>query len=308
MNYTLPQLKMFVTIAQTQSITRAAEELHLTQPAISVQLKNFQDQFDLPLTEIIGRQLYLTEFGKEVALAAQRVLDEVHKIDFLTAAHKGQLSGTLKISSVSIGNYVMPYFLSGFMESNPGVELLLDVTDKKDVIESLEKNEVDFALVSVLPEKLTLEKMELIDNKLVLVGNAQTNFPKKPSSKSLLEKLPLIYRERGSGSRLLMEELLSKSNLKVKKKMELTTNESVKQAVMAGLGYAIVPLISLKNELRFHDLQIIPVKGLPIQTNWYLVWLKGKKFSPIAQAYLNYLQKNKTQIVKDSFSWHEQWS
>lgn len=308
MNYTLPQLKMFVTIAQTQSITRAAEELHLTQPAISVQLKNFQDQFDLPLTEIIGRQLYLTEFGKEVALAAQRVLDEVHKIDFLTAAHKGQLSGTLKISSVSIGNYVMPYFLSGFMESNPGVELLLDVTDKKDVIESLEKNEVDFALVSVLPEKLTLEKMELIDNKLVLVGNAQTSFPKKPSPKSLLEKLPLIYRERGSGSRLLMEEFLSKSNLKVKKKMELTTNESVKQAVMAGLGYAIVPLISLKNELRFHDLQIIPVKGLPIQTNWYLVWLKGKKFSPIAQAYLNYLQKNKTQIVKDSFSWHEQWS
>lgn len=308
MNYTLPQLKMFVTIAQTQSITRAAEELHLTQPAISVQLKNFQDQFDLPLTEIIGRQLYLTEFGKEVAVAAQRVLDEVNKIDFLTAAHKGQLSGTLKISSVSIGNYVMPYFLSGFMESNPGVELLLDVTDKKDVIESLEKNEVDFALVSVLPEKLTLEKMELIDNKLVLVGNAQTSFPKKPSPKSLLEKLPLIYRERGSGSRLLMEEFLNKSNVKVKKKMELTTNESVKQAVMAGLGYAIVPLISLKNELRFNDLQIIPVKGLPIQTNWYLVWLKGKKFSPIAQAYLNYLHKNKTQIVKDSFSWHEQWS
>jgi DNA-binding transcriptional LysR family regulator len=308
MNYTLVQLKMFVTIAQTQSITRAAEELHLTQPAISVQLKNFQDQFDLALTEIIGRQLYLTEFGKEVAVAAQRVLDEVNKIDFLTAAHKGQLSGTLKISSVSIGNYVMPYFLSGFMESNPGVELLLDVTDKKDVIESLEKNEVDFALVSVLPEKLTLEKMELIDNKLVLVGNAQTTFGKKPSPKSLLEKLPLIYRERGSGSRLLMEEFLSKSNLKVKKKMELTTNESVKQAVIAGLGYAIVPLISLKNELRFHDLQIIPVKGLPIQTNWYLVWLKGKKFSPIAQAYLNYLQKNKTQIVKDSFSWHEQWT
>jgi DNA-binding transcriptional LysR family regulator len=171
MQYTLNQLQIFLKISQTKSITKAAEELFLTQPAVSIQLKNFQNQFQIPLTEVVGRQLFITDFGKEIANAAENILNEVYAINYKTLAYKGQLSGRLKISIVSTGKYIMPYFLSGFLKLNPEIELLLDVTNKSKVIESLENNEVDFSLVSVLPEKLAIDKVELMQNKLFLIGN-----------------------------------------------------------------------------------------------------------------------------------------
>jgi DNA-binding transcriptional LysR family regulator len=139
MNYTLHQLQIFLKITQTKSITKAAEELFLTQPAVSIQLKNFQNQFDIPLTEVVGRQLYVTEFGREIAIAAENILNEVHQINYKTAAYKGQLFGRLKIATVSTGKYVIPYFLSKFMNANPGIELVLEVTNKALVIDALKK-------------------------------------------------------------------------------------------------------------------------------------------------------------------------
>ncbi len=153
MNYTLNQLQVFLKIVQCKSVTRAAEELHLTQPAVSIQLKNFQDQFDIPLTEVVGRKIYITDFGMEIAQAAQRIINEVHAINYKTLAFKGQLSGKLKISVVSTGKYIMPFFLSSFMKEHPGLELEMDVTNKSSVIESLEKNEVDFVLTPKISSK-----------------------------------------------------------------------------------------------------------------------------------------------------------
>ena len=144
MNYTLHQLQVFLKVTQTKSITKAAEELHLTQPAVSIQLRNFQDQFEIPLTEIIGRQLYVTDFGKEIAIAANTILDEVYAINYKTMAFKGQLSGRLKLAVVSTGKYVIPYFLSGFLKNNASVELEMDVNNKTKVIKALKNNEVDF--------------------------------------------------------------------------------------------------------------------------------------------------------------------
>src|SRR6056297_907114 len=143
MNYTLHQLRVFLKITDNQSITKAAEELNLTQPAVSIQLKNFQDQFSIPLTEVVGRQLYVTDFGKEIAEAAEKILNEVDAITFKTMAYQQQLAGRLKISIASTGKYVMPYFLSDFMRKHRGVDLVMDVTNKTYVIESLERNEVD---------------------------------------------------------------------------------------------------------------------------------------------------------------------
>ena len=236
MNYTLNQLNIFLKVAQLQSVTKAAEELFLTQPAVSIQLKNFQDQFEIPLTEVIGRQLYVTDFGKEIARAAENILNEVYAINYKTLAFKGQLSGRLKISIVSTAKYIMPHFLADFLKLHPNIELILDVTNKSKVIESLENNEVDFSLVSVLPEKLDLHKIELMQNKLFLVGNLEKKFNKPCYDKKIFEELPLIYREKGSGTRLVMERFIEKNNLPVHKKMELTSNEAVKQAVMSGLG------------------------------------------------------------------------
>ena len=307
MNYTLNQLQIFLKIVQTQSVTKASEELHLTQPAVSIQLKNFQAQFDIPLTEVVGRKIYITDFGLEIAAAAENIINQVYAINYKTLAYKGQLTGRLKVSVVSTGKYVMPYFLADFMEQHSGIELLMDVTNKNKVIKSLENNEVDFALVSILPNTLNIEKLDLLQNKLYLVGSTKTKYKKASSIAEIFKELPLIFREKGSGTRQTMESFIERNNLSVRKKMELTSNEAVKQALLAGFGYSIMPLIGIKNELNNNELQIIPIKGLPITTSWSLIWLKGKKHSPVATSFLEYLKKEKTQIVHDKFRWYEQY-
>ena len=307
MNYTLHQLQVFLKVCQLESITKAAEELYLTQPAVSIQLKNLQDQFEIPLTEVVGRKLYITDFGKEIAVAAENILNEIHAINYKTLAFKGKVSGKLKLSVVSTGKYIIPYFLSDFLKKNEGVELMLDVTNKAKVIKSLKHNEVDFSMVSVLPNDLVIEKVELMQNKLYLVGNKEHKQKKKINDNSIFETLPLIYREEGSGTRYVMEKYISQNSVQVRKKMELTSNEAVKQAVIAGLGYSIMPLIGLKNELLNGDLQIIPVKGFPITSTWNLIWLKGKNFSPAAAAFFNYIKAEKENIIKQRFDWFEKY-
>jgi DNA-binding transcriptional LysR family regulator len=307
MNYTLNQLQIFLKVTQTKSVTKAAEELHLTQPAVSIQLKNFQDQFDIPLTEVVGRKVYITEFGKEIAMAAESILDQVNAINFKTHEYRGLLTGRLKISVVSTGKYVMPFFLSDFMAQHKGVELLMDVTNKSKVIESLDKNEVDFSLVSIVPDNLNVEKIDLLQNKLYLVGNARHGSEPSWTPKRIFSELPIIYREQGSGTRQTMERFIERNAIPIVKKIELTSNEAVKQAVLAGLGYSIMPLIGIKNELHNGELQIIPMKGLPIKTMWSLIWPKGKSHSPVANAFLSYIRKEKSAIVKEKFPWYEEY-
>ena len=307
MHYTLHQLQVFAKVVHTKSITKASVELHMTQPAVSIQLKNLQDQFDIPLTEVVGRQLYVTDFGMEIFKMAERIIDEVYAINYKTMTYKGHLSGRLKISCVSTGKYIIPYFLAGFLKEQAGIELILDVTNKSKVVNSLENNEVDFSLVSVLPDKLQIEKVDLMQNKLYVVGNRERKFKKGTHDKKIFEDLPMIFREQGSGTRVVMENFIEKNKLPVKKKMELTTNEAVKQAVIAGLGYSIMPLIGLKNELNNGDLQIIKIKDFPIKSTWHLIWLANKKFSPVAEAFLKYIKKEKDKIITEKFEWFNKY-
>jgi DNA-binding transcriptional LysR family regulator len=307
MNYTLSQLEIFLKICQNQSITKAAEELHLTQPAVSIQLKNLQNQFDIPLTEVIGRKLYVTDFGKEVAKMAENIIFQAHEIAHKSKAFKGELIGKLKISVVSTGKYVIPYFLAGFLKKNPGVALKLDVTNKVKVLENIANNEVDFSLVSVLPTDMNIENLELLQNKLYLVTGKNSHYPKKKYDVSIFEELPIIYREKGSGTRYTMEQYFESKGVLLQKQMELTSNEAVKQAIIAGLGSSIMPLIGLKNEIYTGDLKFIPVKGLPIKSSWQLIWQKNKGFSPVASAFLQYLRDNKDQIIQKDFMWSEEF-
>jgi DNA-binding transcriptional LysR family regulator len=304
MNYTLNQLRIFVKVVQLQSVTKASEELHLTQPAVSIQLKNFQDQFEIPLTEVVGRKIFVTEFGKEIAMAAIQILEQVNTITHKTLAYKGQLFGKIKISIVSTGKYVMPYFLGPFLKNNPGVELDMDVTNKNKVLKSLQNNEVDFALVSILPESIKYEKIDLMQNKLFFVAH-KTFVSKSTKTEFIFNETPLVFRENGSGTRQAMERFITQNSIEIQKKMELTSNEAVKQAIMAGLGSSIMPLIGIQKEIQNKDLQIVPIKGLPIMTNWSLIWLKGKNHSPAALAYLAYLKEEKDQIINTHFSWYE---
>jgi DNA-binding transcriptional LysR family regulator len=306
MNYTLHQLQVFLRVAALQSVTKAAEVLHLTQPAISIQLKNFESQFPEPLTEIIGRKLYLTSLGKQVLPLAQAALQSLQALDIRSKEEDHLLRGKLNLSIVSTGKYVMPYFLQQFLEANPLVELNMDVTNKAMVIDSLEKNEVEFSLVSILPDRLSIEKISLMPNKLFLVGPYQHKWNAKQSFKALTH-LPLIYRELGSGTRLTMEKFLEKRKFNTDKKIALSTNEAVKQAIIANLGYSIMPLIGIKHELKQKDVRIIPFPGLPVSTTWNLIWLKGKKHSKVATAFLQHLRSEKNSIIEKHFSWTERY-
>ncbi len=301
MNYTLNQLRIYNKVVELESITKASEELHLTQPAVSIQIRNFQDQFDIPLFEQIGRRIYITNFGKEIAESSKSILGEVEKMESRKMAYLGHLTGKLNIAVVSTGKYVMPYFLSDFMKDKPGVQLEMDVTNKKQVVQSLAENSCDFALVSVLPENLKVEYEGLMDNKLYLVGSKSMNHEKIKKPKDLLN-VPLIFREEGSATRKAMEDYLKSNDLSIQKSMSLTSNEAVKQAVLSGLGYSIMPLIGIRTEIRTGGLEIIPMKKLPVITRWNLVWLKGKSFSPVASAFIDHIRENKESIIARNFN------
>jgi DNA-binding transcriptional LysR family regulator len=300
MNYTLHQLRIYLKVTETLSITKTAEKLNLTQPAISIQLKNFQDQFDYPLIEIINKKIQVTGLGKEIAIAAESIINEIDNINYKSQNYKNKLAGHLKIAIVSTGKYIMPYLLSDYLKQNSGVDLTMDVTNYSKVLSSLLQYEMDFALISDDPENIRFEKFDLINNELFLVGNSSTNlasFGDKDFSDTTF-----LFREEGSRTRLVMENFISKNKIKIKKKIELTSNEAVKQAVIAGLGVSIMPLIGMRNEIESGLLKIIPKKGLPIQTTWRLIWLKEKKLSPIAESYLAYLEKEKEHIVNKLFN------
>ena len=306
MEYTLHQLKVFAKVAELRSVTKASEDLHLSQPAVSIQLKNLQKQFDIPLMEIIGRKVYITEFGQNIAAAAHRILEEVDSIDNKTLAFKGKLVGQLNLSVVSTGKYVMPYYLSDFLNAHPGVNLNMDVTNKLKVIETLEKNTVDFALVSTLPKHIEVNCEPLISNTLFWVCNHQSNFSKQDNT-AVLKKRPLIFREKGSATRQAMEGFLKRRNITAFKRLELTSNEAVKQAVIAGIGNSLMPIIGLKNSLKNNIIKIIPFKETPIITEWNLIWLKNKRLSPLAEAYLAYIRKEKEKIMQEKFHWYSEF-
>ncbi len=301
MNYTLHQLEIFKKVAELKSVTKASEQLFLSQPAVSIQLKNLQDQFKIPLFEIVGRKLYITEFGEEIATAAKKILEEVDAINYKSHLFEGNLAGKLNISIVSTAKYAMPYFLTDFIKENDRVDVTMDVTNKMSVIRALENNECDFAMVSTIPRKLNIDRIELMKNQMFFVVGKNYEFDEKEINLKNLNKSIFVFREQGSATRLAMERYLVKHKIEILKKMELTSNEAVKQAVIAGLGISIMPIIGIQQALQNGDLKILNIKDLPLETNWNLIWLKTKNLSNVAKAFKEYISKNKEEIIQKQF-------
>ena len=305
MNYTLSQLEIFCSVVEMGSVTEAADKLSLTQPAVSIQLKNFQKQFQQPLYEIIQQRFQLTDYGSEIYQNALPILEQVSQFNLKLRWPKDTLIGKIRFSVVSTGKYIAPFLISQFVELEPAVTWQLDVSNKSQVVQALEQQKVDLTLMSILPYHLEIDYIRLMPNQLYLVGKRSLqelqsqvldfeSFVTKNATYNpkILEKLPLILRESGSGTRTIMEEFILKHQLRVNAPFELTSNEAVKQAVMAGLGYSIMPLIGIKQELEMGLLQVIPVDGLPLSTFWYVVWLKQKKLNPATTVFLEFLKVN----------------
>lgn len=305
MNFTIHQLRIFTTICDLQSITKTSEKLFLTQPAVSIQLKKFQDQFDIPLTTLKGRQIAITDFGLSICEVSKRILNEVDNIQVTTNQYKGLLSGKLSFSVVSTGKYVMPYILSNFKNAHPLIDISINVTNKQIVTKNMFDKTDDFYLVSVLPTVEDTTSIKLIKNDLYLVGSSEyiNNRIKRSMTPGELSKHSLILREQGSATRSAMESYLLDNNISSQNTMELVSNEAVKQAVNAGLGLSIMPLIGLKNELTSGEMSIIPIKGLPITTEWQLVYNTGTQMSPVKKAFIDYLETSKIESLSGKFSW-----
>lgn len=305
MPYTLHQLRVFETVAQTGSITRAAERLHMSQPAVSIQLKHLQQHFGLPLTEVVGRRLRLTQAGHElhahVADLDARLRDMEAAMDEL----RGAVRGRLRCSVVSTGTYFIPYILGAYREAHPGIDFQLQMTNRDTALRHLESDEADMAVVSILPDDLEVESLPIMDNPLVVVASPQLEVPETtaPLPLAALAELPIILREPGSGTRIVMLDLFGRHGLSPRIPYEFDTNEAIKQAVMAGLGVSVISRLSLKNELRHGALREIPVEGFPLTTRWRLIWMKRKRLSPAARSFLAFLEANREAIMTRQFGW-----
>jgi len=301
MHYTINQLKIFTEVVRQNSITKASESLHLTQPAVSIQLKSFQEQFETPLIEVLNRKLYVTDQGRVIAEHAQQILKDIDNLNYAASSHGRELSGRLTITIASTGKYVMPYFLAPFLKKYPGVDLIMDVTNKQLVLDSLRRNEVDFSLISVLPKDISVVSENLMPNELYLVGHPDVPLSKGKFLKLDFKKFPMILREDGSATRKTTEDFLKTYGIENNKRLQLTSNEAVKQAVLAGLGISLMPKIGIRNEVNAGRLKILPYRNLPITTSWRLVHLASKKLSIVARTFIEFVQKEKETIISNEF-------
>lgn len=300
MHFTLQQLKLFEAVSRNTSYTRAAEELHLTQPAISIQIKRLENQVGMPLFELVGKKIFPTAAGSGIYEASCDILARVEDLKNTIETLKGAVKGLLRLSVVSTTQYFMPHLLGSFLTEYPDVEPKLTFTNRAEVIQRLYNNEDDFVVMGQIPEDDKLETFPFLEN--ILVPVAHPNHPLAKRKKITLEDLieeRFLERETGSGTRMAFNWMLEKKGLKLEHYMELGSNEAIKQGVMADLGLAVLSLHSIQLEQDANKLVILNVEGFPIKRRWYAVHLKGKKLSLVARTFLDYIltdSKSVTQI------------
>lgn len=290
MNITLRQLKVFASVAKHLSFTRAAEELHLTQPAVSMQVKQLEGQLEIPLFEQLGKKIYLTEAGEEVYHYSRLISQQLDDLETVLGNLKGLEHGKLRISVATTANYFAPHLLATFCQRFPGVNVILDVTNRQTLLRQLSENEVDMVIMGQPPTDMELEAGAFMENPLVLI--APPDHPlanqEKLSLKSL-EDQPFLLREPGSGTRSAMERFFADHALHITASMEVSSDEAIKQSVQAGLGLGIMSRDAIQMELALKRLVILETEHFPIQRYWFVVHRKGKRLSAIAQAFKDFL-------------------
>lgn len=291
MKVTLHQLRVFHAVATHGSVTKAANHLHMTQPAVSNIIKQLETIYDCDLIEVISRQLSLTHFG-EILLSGchqfETVLNDIQtEIDLL----KGGLSGTLCVATVSTAKYFLPAFLGEFKNEFKDINIKLTVCNRQEVIERLERNLDDFVIMSHVPRMLPVDVADFYDDELVLAAARSLNIKHvKGAPIKALKDYSWIIRESGSGTRFATENLFKKHQFSPRIQMEIGDIEAIKQAIIANMGISIISKHSVKLEIDNKLIKLLPIKGLPVKHKWFLVKNKGKKISPIAQKFYEFVR------------------
>lgn len=298
---TLHQMRIFHSLGRHLSFTRAAEELFLSQPAVSIQVKRLEESVGMPLVEQMGKRIFLTEVGKELFEACRDVLDRLRVLDEdMTGLEEG-VRGPLNLAAITTSKYFMPHLLGAFLREHPAVEPRLTVTNQTRVLERLEGNMDDLVIMGTLPENLDLETAFFLDNPLVMVAapdHPLVGEKQIPLARLLQERF--LSREPGSGTRAARSRLFAEHGLTIQPYMELGSSEAIKQAVMAGLGISVLSLHNLRLELKTGLIAVLDVEHFPLQRQWYAVHLKGKKLSATTRRFLDFLLQDGARIWQES--------
>lgn len=291
MHLTLRQLTLFESVARHLSYTRAAEELHLSQPAVSMQVRQLEDSAGLPLFEKMGKRLHLTEAGREMFTYARRIGQELQELDDVMAALKGVQRGHLRLSVATTANSFATRILAAFSHRFEGTTYSLDVTNRKTLLDQLAKNETDIVIMGKPPEDAGLVVQPFMENPLVVIAHPDHPLASHEGSIPLteLQSETFVVRERQSGTRIAMERFFGERGMQLKTGIETTSNSAIKHAVEAGLGLGIVSIHTLDLELEAGALVVLDVEGFPILRHWHLVHSKGKRLPPIAQVFQAFL-------------------
>jgi len=299
MNVTFRQLKVFAAVARHLSYTKAAKELHLSQPAVSMQIKQLEDSAGIDLFEQIGKKTYLTEAGREMFHYSKKIAQHLVEIEEVLAQLKGVSRGHLSIAVASTANYFATRLLAAFAKSHEGVSFSLDVTNRESLLHQLEHNECDLVIMGQPPEGVELVTEAFMDNPLVVI--APPDHPlvgvEKVSMKRLQEET-FVIRESGSGTRIAMSRFFDEKGFQLKTGMEMTSNEAIKQAVEAGLGLGIVSVHTLALELEVNHLVVLNVAKFPILRHWYVVHRRGKRLSPVAEAFRQFVLGQAKEVLQ----------
>lgn len=289
---TLRQLEVFETIARLNSFTRAAEELFLTQPTVSMQIKKLTDDIGLPLFEQVGKKIYLTEAGKALYESCQGVFEHLSRFEMRIADLKGLKAGKLQLAAVTTAKYFAPRLLGLFCQQYPDIKVKLEVVNREQILERLTHNQDDLYIVGQVPEAVDAVAEVFLDNPLIVLAPA--DHPLAHEKNITIERIcqePFIVREPGSGTRIAIERFFAAHNQKLHIRMELGSGEAIKQAILGGLGIAVLSRHALALEEPMSRFAILDVVGFPIKRYWYVAYPSGKQLSVVAQAFLEFLGK-----------------
>ena len=299
MNITFRQLQIFESVARHLSYTRASEELHLTQPAVSMQIKQLEQSVGLPLFEQLGKKVFLTDAGHEFNRYSSAITTQLNELKQVVDEMKGLKRGRLTIAVASTANYFVPRLLAAFCQQHGEVTVSLEVTNREQLLKGLVENRTDLVIMGQPPQDMELVAERFMDNPLVIIAPPDHPLAKARQIplKRLLEETFLV-REQGSGTRSAVERFFTANQLALSTPMEMSSNEAIKQGVEAGLGLGIVSLHTLAMELALKRLVILDVVKFPIMRYWHIVHRSGKRLSLVAQAFQKFVKEESRQILK----------
>jgi LysR family transcriptional regulator, low CO2-responsive transcriptional regulator len=286
MHISFRQLRLFLALAQTGSVTAAARVMHVTQPTASMQLRQAAESIGLPLYEVVSKKVHLTDAGRELAATARAMTEAWSAFEQHIDGLKGLTRGKLRIAVVSTAEYFMPRLIGAFCRKHPGIDVSLEILNRDGVVRRLRENLDDLYIMSMPPPDMELEDRIFMDNPLVVIAPTSDPLSKRSAIPAgELDKRRFILRERGSGTRMAADRHFRRLRLRPAVRLELGSNEAIKEAVAGGLGLSVLSLHSLHGRLRQHGVAVIDVEGFPAPSSWHIVHPAGRRLSPIAQAF-----------------------